>query len=155
MRQRYWKLTVEEVAEFNYNEDKLLNWDIKCTIPPEDEAKFIGVFLYKAGTPLDYEMIHGITFYHNNLSRNQVPDIIKFFKKEVGGEAIEKGSRVFLKGSKEIYSGKEIASLAKKVAVHLSKDTNIVITLEFQDLTEEEMKEAGLPDAKLLPVPGK
>ena len=30
-----------------------------------------------------------------------------------------------------------------------------IITLEFQDLTQEEMKDGGLPEAKLLPIPGK
>lgn len=155
MRQRYWKLDPEEVGEFNYNEEKILNWDIKCTIPPEEEAKFVGLFLYKEGTPLDYEVIHGITFYQNNISQDQIQDLSKFLKSEVGGEIIEKGSRVFLKGSNEIYSGKEISALAKKVAKYLGSQVNTVITLEFQDLTEDEMKEAGLPDAKLLPIPGK
>jgi len=86
---------------------------------------------------------------------SEVDDIAKLLKRRVGGEIIEKGSRVFLKGSEEVYSGKEVAELAKSVAGHLGTDTGIVITLEFQDLTDEEMKEAGLPDAKLLPIPGK
>jgi len=34
-------------------------------------------------------------------------------------------------------------------------NTKSVITIEFQDLTEEERKEVGLPESKLLPIPGK
>ena len=30
-----------------YNTDNVLNWEIKCFREPEDEAKFIGVFLYR------------------------------------------------------------------------------------------------------------
>ena len=43
-RARYWKLTADEVSEFRYNEDKLLNWDIKCVREPEESAIFVGVF---------------------------------------------------------------------------------------------------------------
>ena len=46
-----------------------------------------------------------------------------------------------------------IAALAKELESHLK--ANAIITLEFQDLTEEAAKEAGLPEAKLLPIPGK
>ena len=28
---------------------------MKCTRDPEEEAKFIGVFLYRNGTPFDYK----------------------------------------------------------------------------------------------------
>ena len=66
---------------------------------------------------------------------------------------LEKGERVFLKGSKEIYSGADIASLAKEIDSKFN--TKSVITIEFQDLTEQEQKESGLPEAKLLPIPGK
>jgi len=58
-RMRYWKLTIEEVKKLSYNESKVLNWEIKCTREPEEEAKFVGVFLYKNGTPKDYETVKG------------------------------------------------------------------------------------------------
>ena len=64
-KQRYWKITPDEMEKFGYNPDKLLNWDIKCTKHPEEEARFIGIFLYRNGTPYDYESIKGITYYHN------------------------------------------------------------------------------------------
>ncbi len=28
-RIRYWKLTADEMEKFSYNEDKMLNWEIK------------------------------------------------------------------------------------------------------------------------------
>jgi hypothetical protein len=33
--------------------------------------------------------------------------------------------------------------------------TKAIISLEFQDLSQEELKNAGLPESKLLPIPGK
>jgi hypothetical protein len=32
-------------------------------------------------------------------------------------------------------------------------NTKAIISLEFEDLTTEQLKEAGLPEAKLLPIP--
>ena len=152
-RMRYWKLTPDEVGKLTYNEEKVLNWEIKFTREPEDEAKFIGVFLYRHGTPKDYEAIKGVTFYHNNIDRKELPEIIKFLKKKFGGKDVEKGERVFLEGSKEIYSGKDIADLAMELEKKLNAKP--VITIEFQDISEQEQKEAGLPDEKLLPIPTK
>ena len=74
-------------------------------------------------------------------------------KKKFGGEEYEKGERVFLKDSKEIYSASDISSLAKEMESNFN--TKATITLEFGDLTEEDAKAAGLPEAKLLPIPGK
>lgn len=152
-RARYWKLTPEEVENFTYNEDKLLNWDIKCVREPESEAIFIGVFMYRGGTPFDYESIKGITYYHNNIKRNELPQITNFLKDKYGGEQMEKGERIFLKDSKQFYSPKEIASLAKEMEVKFNAKPTI--TLEFESMDQEETKQAGLPDAKLLPIPGK
>ena len=152
-RMRYWKLTVDEVEKLTYNVDKVLNWEIKFTREPESEAKFIGVFLYRHGTPKDYETVKGITYYYNNIDRKELPEITKFLKKRFGGKDFEKGERVFLEGSKEIYSGKEIAELAKELQSKLNAEP--VITIEFQDISEQEQKEAGLPDEKLLPIPTK
>jgi len=92
-------------------------------------------------------------YYYNNIERKELPSITKFLKNKFGGSELEKGERVFLKGSKEIYSGADIASLAKEIDSKFN--TKSVITIEFQDLTEQEQKESGLPEAKLLPIPGK
>jgi len=152
-RMRYWKLTIEEVEKLSYNESKVLNWEIKCTREPEDEAKFVGVFMYKNGTPKDYEAVKGITYYHNNIDRKELPEITKFLKNKFGGKNVEKGERVILEGSKEIYSGKEIAELAKELESKIN--AKAIITIEFQDISEQEQKDAGLPEAKLLPIPSK
>jgi len=89
-RMRYWKLTIEEVEKLSYDESKVLNWEIKCTREPEEEAKFVGVFLYKNGTPKDYEAIKGITYYYNNIERNELSGITKFLKNKFGGKDVEK-----------------------------------------------------------------
>ena len=152
-KQRYWKITPDEIEKFVYNEEKLLNWEIKCTKEPEVEARFIGVFLYRNGTPWDYESVKGICYFYNNIPRSELPLITKFLQDKFNGKEMEKGERIFLKGSKEIYSGKEISALAREIETKFK--TKAVITLEFQDLSEEEMKEGGLPESKLLPIPGK
>ncbi len=152
-RMRYWKLTIEEVEKLSYNASKVLNWEIKFTREPEEDAEFVGVFLYKNGTPKDYETVKGITYYHNNIDRKELPEITKFLKKKFGGKDVEKGERVFLEGSKEIYSGKEISELAKELESKIN--AKAVITIEFQDISEQEQKDAGLPEAKLLPIPSK
>ena len=152
-KQRYWKITPDEIEKFVFNEEKLLNWEIKCTKEPEEEARFIGIFLYRNGTPFDYESVKGITYFYNNIPRSELPAITKFLQDKFGGKEIEKGERIFLKGSKEIYSGKEISALAREIETKFK--TKAVITLEFQDLSQEEMKEGGLPESKLLPIPGK
>ncbi len=137
-RMRYWKLTIEEVEKLSYDESKVLNWEIKCAREPEEEAKFVGVFLYKNGTPKDYEAVKGITYYHNNIDRKELPEITKFLKNKFGGKDTEKGERVFLEGSKEIYSGKEIAELAQELESKLH--AKAIITIEFQDTSP------GYPD---------
>ncbi len=152
-RMRYWKLTIEEVEKLSYNESKVLNWEIKCTREPEEEAKFVGVFLYKNGTPKDYEAVKGITYYYNNIDRNELSGITKFLKNKFGGKDVEKGERIFLEDSKEIYSGKDIAELAEELESKLN--AKAVITIEFQDISEQEQKDSGLPEAKLLPIPSK
>ena len=152
-RLRYWKLTIEEVKKLSYNESKVLNWEIKCTREPEEDAKFVGVFLYKNGTPKDYETVKGITYYHNNIDREELPEITKFLKNKFGGKDVEKGERVFLEGSKEIYSGKEIAELAQELESKLN--AKAIITIEFRDISEQEQRDAGLPEGKLLPIPTK
>jgi len=152
-RSRYWKLTADEVEKLTHNPDKVLNWEIKCIRKPEEEAKFIGVFMYRHGTPLDYESKKGIVYYYNNIDRKETPEITKFLQNRYGGDKIEKGERIFLDGSKEIYEGKEIAELAR--ALDEKFDTSSVISMELEDATQEQLKKWGYPDAKLLPIPGK
>jgi|TARA_B100000959_G_C14958395_1_gene614711 hypothetical protein len=148
---RYWKLTVEDMEKVTHDESKVLNWDIKCIRGPEENAEFFGVFLYKAGTPHDYEAKKGMTYYYNNIERDELPPITKFIKNKFGGDETEKGERVFLVGSKEIYSGKDIAKFAKELQDEFT--INPIITIELHDTTQEKLKDWGYPEAKLLPVP--
>jgi hypothetical protein len=141
-RCRYWKLTIDEVEKLTYDINKVLLWEIKCTREPEEDAIFIGVFLSRNGTPFDYTPVKGIAYYHNNIERKELPEITKFLKKKFGG-----------KDSKEIYSGKEIAEVAKEIESKFK--TKAVITIEFQNISEKEQKDAGLPEEKLLPIPTK
>ncbi len=152
-KQRYWKITPDEIEKFTYDENKILNWEIKCIKDPEEKAIFIGLFLYRHGTPFDYESVKGITYYYNNIPRSELPSITKFLQDRYGGKEMEKGDRIFLKGSKEIFSGKEIATLAREMEKNFN--TKAVISLEFNGLTPEEIKESGMPESKLLPIPGK
>jgi len=153
VRSRYWKITSDEMENFAYDEKKLLNWEIKCVRSPESEAIFIGVFLYRNGTPYDYEAVKGITYYYNNISRKEIPEITKFLQDRFNGREMEKGERIFLKDSTEIYSPKDLANLAKELEKKFN--AKATISLEFEGLSHEELKEAGLPEAKLLPIPGK
>ena len=153
VRVRYWKLTGDEVKKLTHDTDKILNWEIKSVMEPEADAKFIGVFLYRHGTPYDYDIINGIVYYHNNIDRKELPRITKFLKNRFGGEEIEKGDRIFLKNSKEIYTGKEIGELAEVCDAEFN--TKSVISIELTDVTQDELKEWGYPASKLLPIPGK
>jgi len=153
VRCRYWKLTIDEVEKLTYDPKKVLLWEIKGIREPEVENIFIGIFLYRNGTPFDYNTVNGIVYYHNNIDRKELSEITEFLKNKFGGKETEKGERIFLKDSKEIYLGKEIADLAKEVESKFN--TNVIITIEFQDLSEQEQKDAGLPEAKLLPIPTK
>jgi len=150
-RMRYWKLTSDEMMEFNYDDSKLLNWEIKCIREPEDEAHFIGVFMYRNGTAYDYESVKGVCYFHNNIDRKELPEITKFLQNKFGGKEMEKGDRILLKDSKEIFSSKEIGALAKEMETKFN--TKAVISLEFEDISAEALKEVGLPEAKLLPIP--
>jgi hypothetical protein len=141
-RSRYWKITADEMEKFVYNEEKLLNWEIKCIREPDVDAIFIGVFMYRNGTP-----------YDNNISRKELPSITSYLQEKFGGKEMAKGERIFLKDSKEIYASKDLAALAKGMEQKFK--TKAIISLEFQDLSLEELKTAGLPEAKLLPIPGK
>ncbi len=148
-RDRYWQLTAEDISKMEYDSNKVLNWDIKCIREPEEKAQFIGVFLYRNGTPIGYDTVRGIVYYHNYIPREELPKITKFLKSKFGGNEKEKGERIFLEGSKEIYSGKELGDLAKQMEENFN--TKATLTIEFNDLTDEE--KSKLPEAKLLPLP--
>ena len=150
-RMRYWKVTAEETDNFDYDESKLLNWEIKCIREPEEEAHFIGVFMYRNGTAYDYESVKGICYFYNNIDRKELPAITKFLQNKFGGKEMEKGDRIILKDSKQIFSSKEIGALAKEMETEFN--TKAVISLEFEDISAEALKELGLPEAKLLPIP--
>ena len=150
-RMRYWKITAEEALTFSYDESKLLNWEIKCIREPEEEAHFIGVFMYRNGTAYDYESVKGICYFYNNIDREELPEITKFLQGKYNGKEMEKGDRILLKGSDEIYSSKDIGALAKEMESKFN--TKAIISLEFEDISAEQLKEAGMPEAKLLPVP--
>ena len=107
--------------------------------------------MYKEGTPHDYSSKKGITYYYNNIERNELPRITKFLESRFGGDEYEKGERIFLVDSKEIYSGKEISKLAKELQEEFS--ITPIITIELHDTTQEQLKEWGYPEAKLLPIP--
>ena len=134
---RYWKLTYDDVESLSYNPDKILNWEIKCVREPEEDAIFIGIFLYRNGTPLDYESKKGIVYYYNNIDRSELSSITKFLKSKFDGQAVEKGERIFLEGSKEIYDPKEIARLAKELETQLN--ANPIISMEIHDTTQEQL----------------
>ncbi|MBT8242868.1 MAG: hypothetical protein HKP34_04055 [Nitrosopumilus sp.] len=150
-RMRYWKITSDELGGYSYDEKNLLNWEIKCVREPEEEAHFIGVFMYRNGTAYDYESVKGICYFHNNIDRKELPEITKFLQSKYNGKEMEKGDRIFLKDSKEIYSATDIANLAKEMETKFN--TKAIISLEFEGITADALKEAGLPEAKLLPIP--
>ena len=150
-RFRYWKLTSDEVSKLTYDPEKILNWDIKCIKEPEEDAIFFGVFLYRNGTPHDYESKKGLVYYYNNIEREELPPITQFLKKRFGGESKEKGERIFLEGSKEIYTSVDIATLAKELEESMKVST--IITMDIHDTTQEQLKDWGFPEAKLLPIP--
>ena len=152
-RMRYWKITAEETDNFDYDESKLLNWEIKCIREPEEEAHFIGVFMYRNGTAYDYESVKGICYFYNNIDREELPKITSFLQSKYEGKQLEKGERILLKDSKEIYSNKDIGDLAKEMESKFN--TKAVISLEFDGISPEALKEAGMPEAKLLPIPTK
>jgi len=152
-RFRYWKLTSDDAKKLTHNPDKILNWEIKGVRKPEEDAKFIGIFLYRNGTPYGYDTLSGIVYYHNNIDRSELPNITKFLKNRFGGEVIEKDDRIFLKNSKEIYSGKEIGELAEECDAKFN--TKSVISIELADVTQDDLNKWGYPNSKLLPIPGK
>ncbi|MDE1861708.1 MAG: hypothetical protein KGI33_02220 [Thaumarchaeota archaeon] len=150
-RLRYWKLTVDDMRKAQYDPKKVLIWEIKCT--KDDAGTHFGVFCYRNGTPWDYASVNGIVFYHNQISADEVSKITKFLKDKFGGEPAEKGSRIFLKGSSEIYQPGEIADLAVQLGDKFEASTEL--TVELENFTVPEQEQSNLPSSKILPIPGK
>ena len=150
-RLRYWKLTIEDLRKAQFDPKKVLIWEIKCTV--DDKGTHFGVFCYRNGTPWDYASIHGIVFYHNQIVQEEVNRITKFLKDKFGGEPAEKGSRIFLKNSREIYQPKEIADLAVELGDTFEVSTEL--TVELENFSVPEQEQSNLPSSKILPVPGK
>ena len=149
-RQRYWKLEASEVEAFTYNESKVLNWDIKCIIGDEAEASLVGVFAYRHGTPLGYDKIQGVAYYHNHADEKTRKSVTEMLKSRFGGSPEEHSDRVLLRDSNVPYSGAAIGALARELAASLG--AAVTVTLEFEGLTQEEQDAAGLPPTKLLPI---
>jgi len=150
-RLRYWKLTVEDLRKAQYDPKKVLMWEIKCS--KDDQGSHFGVFCYRNGTPWDYTSVHGIVFYHNMISKEEVDKITKFLKDKFGGEVAEKGNRIFLKNSRETYLPKEMADLAVELGNKFEVSTEL--TVELENFTDSEQQQSNLPSTKLLPIPGK
>ena len=149
-RCRYWHLSIEELKKANYDLKKVLVWEIKCS---KDEAAHFGVFCYRNGTSWDYTSVSGIVFYYNLIETDEVSKITEFLKSKFGGEVREKGQRIFLADSREIYSPAEIAALATEIGNKFETSIELSVELENFDLTEQE--NSNLPSSKLLPIPGK
>ena len=150
-RCRYWHLSIEELRKVIYDPKKVLVWEIKCA--KDDSGTHFGVFSYRNGTPWDYKEIKGIVFYYNMISRDEVNKISEFLKGKFGGEPKEKGERVFLVDSREIYSPKDIADLAAEVGNKF--ETGVEISVELENFTPQEQEQSNFPSSKLLPIPGK
>lgn len=149
-RQRYWKLGADEVAGLAYAEEKLLNWDVRCSM--DDGSSLVGVFAYRHGTPVGYESVRGVSYYHNHVDAEARKRVTSELRSRYGGRPEEHSDRVILRGSEVPYSGAEIGSLARALESALGAEA--VVTLEFEGLTQDEQEAAGLPPAKLLPIVG-
>ena len=150
-RCRYWRLSIEELKKVTYDPKKVLVWEIKCA--KDDSGTHFGVFIYRNGTPWDYKEIKGIAFYYNMISRDEVHKISEFLKSKFGGDPKEKGERVFLVDSQEIYSPGEIANLATEIGNKF--ETSVEISVELENFTPQEQEQSNFPSSKLLPIPGK
>ena len=150
-RCRYWRLSIEEIKKVTYDPKKVLVWEIKCA--KDDSGAHFAIFSYRNGTPWDYKEIKGIVFYYNMILRDEVDKIIEFLKAKFGGDPKEKGERVFLIGSREIYSSNDIADLASEIENKF--ETSVEISVELENFTPQEQEQSNFPSSKLLPIPGK
>jgi hypothetical protein len=150
-RCRYWHLSIEDLKKVTYDPKKVLVWEIKCA--KDDSGAHFGVFIYRNGTPWDYKEIKGIVFYYNMIPRDEVQKILEFLKSKFGGDPKEKGERIFLVDSREIYLPNDIASLATEIGNKF--ETSVEISVELENFTPQEQEQSNFPSSKLLPIPGK
>jgi uncharacterized protein YbaP (TraB family) len=87
------------------------------------------------------------------ISRDEVNKISEFLKAKFGGDPKEKGERIFLVGSREIYSPDDIANLATEIGNKF--ETSVEISVELENFTPQEQEQSNFPSSKLLPIPGK
>ncbi|HEV8386726.1 MAG TPA: hypothetical protein VGQ03_03805 [Nitrososphaera sp.] len=151
MRVRYWRLGITEFLGANYPTEKANHWEIKCM---QGEYEHFGVFWYRYGTPFDKEPVHGICFYHNDISKKTVEELTSFLQGKFGGELLHRQSRVFLQGSKEFADPKSVGVLANELS--LKFNAPVELTVEFEKMTKEEVDGEAfkLPAAKALPITG-
>jgi hypothetical protein len=81
-----------------------------------------------------------------------VDRLTKFLKDKFGGEPAEKSSRIFLKGSREIYAPNEISDLAVQLGDNF--EVSAELSIELENFTEPEQQASNLPSSKILPIPG-
>jgi hypothetical protein len=86
------------------------------------------------------------------IKRDEVEKLAKFLKDKFGGEQAEKGERIFLKGSREIYLPKDIAELAAELEKTFEVSTEL--TVELENFSVPEQEKSNLPANKILPIPG-
>jgi len=72
MRVRYWRLSVNDLLNSTYPQEKVNHWEIKCL---QGEYEHFGVFWFRYGTPFDKELINGISFYYNDISQEKVKEL--------------------------------------------------------------------------------
>ncbi|HLC09793.1 MAG TPA: hypothetical protein VJJ01_01605, partial [Nitrosopumilaceae archaeon] len=126
IRCRYWHLSIDELKKVTYDPKKVLVWEIKCS---KDEAAHFGVFFYRNGTPWDYASIHGIVFYYNMISRDEVNRIAEFLKGKFGGEIKEKGERVFWRTLVRFTPQKRLLTLQQSLATSLRQAPRFQLSL--------------------------
>ena len=151
MRLRYWHLTISEIFNAKYPNDKVNHWEIKCLY---GEHEHFGIYWYKYGTPFDKEPVHGICFYYNEIPEKIIKELTDYLVSKFSGKILSRQSRVFLEGSKEIYDSYHIGHLANEISLKFS--IPVEITLEFEKLTKEEIDDNSFnfPEKKALPIVG-
>src|SRR6476469_9767042 len=111
LRIRYWRLTIKDVLDSTYPQDKANHWDIKCM---QGEYQHFGIFWFRYGTPVDKEPAHGISFYFNDVPQITIQNLIEFLQSKYGGTVLHRQSRVFLQVSSDFSETKTIAQIAKE-----------------------------------------
>ena len=151
LRIRYWRLTIKDVLDSTYPQDKANHWDIKCM---QGEYQHFGIFWFRYGTPVDKEPAHGISFYFNDVPQITIQNLIEFLQSKYGATVLHRQSRVFLQGSNEFSDPQTIGQLANEISVKFNGP--VELTIEFEKVTAEEQEKNlfNLPANKALPIVG-